>query len=151
FPREVESPVIEEMLSRTRVLNLTAYGPLNETQLKQLADRLRDGILAMPGITQVTTNGTRDYEISIEVSDAALRQYGLRFDEVVAAIQRQSRDLPGGKLRTQSQTISLRSTGQARTAADFAALVLVSRADGTRVQLGDVAQVRDGFSEQPVL
>ncbi|TNF34261.1 MAG: efflux RND transporter permease subunit [Gammaproteobacteria bacterium] len=151
FPTEVESPVIEEVLRRTRVLNLTAYGPLDESALKQLADRLRDGILALPGITQVKVIGSRDYEMTIEVSDATLRQYGVRFDELVAAVRRQSQDLPGGKLRTDDRTISLRSSSQARSADDFRDLVLLSRADGQRVRLGDVATVRDGFRDQPLL
>jgi len=151
FPAEVESPVIEEVLRRTRVLNLTAYGPLDESALKQLADRLRDGILALPGITQVKVIGSRDYEMTIEVSDATLRQYGVRFDELVAAVRRQSQDLPGGKLRTDDRTISLRSSSQARSADDFRELLLLSRADGQRVRLGDVATVRDGFRDQPLL
>ena len=39
-----------------------------------------------------------------------------------------------------------RFTGEA-----FAALTLISRRDGTRVRLGDVATLRDAFEDQPVL
>ena len=151
FPANAEEPIVDEVLARTRAMNLTVYGDLDEYQLKQLGDELRDEVLAIPGITQVTLQGTRDYEISIEVSDTALRRYGLSFDDVVMAVQQRSLDLPGGRLRTKEGAITLRSVGQAYTAQDFSRLTLVSRADGTVLTMGDVASVRDGFLDQPIL
>ncbi|MFA7555449.1 MAG: efflux RND transporter permease subunit [Spongiibacteraceae bacterium] len=151
FPGNAEPAIIEEILMRSRVLNLTFFGDISERQLKQLADESKDELLRMPGITQVDVTGSRDYEISLEVSNLALRQYGLQFDDVVNAVRNQSRDLPGGKLRTDSGSISLRSMGQAYSAADFSALTIVDRGDGTRITIGDVAQVKDGFEDQPYL
>ena len=151
FPGNAEPPIIEEVLSRSRVVNLTLYGDLEEAQLKQLADVMRDDLLGLPDITQVDVIGSRDYEIAVEVSNTALRQYGLQFDDVVQAIRNQSKDLPGGKLRTDSGTISLRSMGQAYTDEEFSNLILINRPDGTRVRVGDVATVIDGFEDQPLL
>ncbi|WP_019529907.1 efflux RND transporter permease subunit [Dasania marina] len=151
FPIDAEPAIIEERLQRTRAINLTLYGELSEHELKKLADKIRDDLLAVEGITQIDMVGSRDYEISIEISDAALQQYGLSFDQVVTAIRNQSKDLPGGKLRTDNAAITLRSIGQAYTADEFSVLTLINRPDGTRITLGDVAQVRDGFEDQPVL
>ncbi|MEH6586654.1 MAG: efflux RND transporter permease subunit [Halioglobus sp.] len=151
FPANAEEPIVDEVLYRTRTMNVTVYGELDEYQLKELADSLRDEVLMIPGITQVALRGARDYEISIEVSDTTLRRYGLSFDNVVSAVQQRSRDLPGGKLRTSDGSITLRSVGQAYTAEEFAQLTLVTRSDGTVISLGDIASVRDGFEDQPVL
>ncbi|WP_101757657.1 efflux RND transporter permease subunit [Oceanicoccus sp. KOV_DT_Chl] len=151
FPANAEPPIIEEVLNRPRVINLTLYGELDESQLKNLADEMRDELLALPGITQVEVSGSRDYEIAVEVSNVSLRQYGLQFDDVVNAVRNQSKDLPGGKLRTDSGTISLRSMGQAYTAQEYSDLTLINRPDGTRVRVGDVATVIDGFEDQPLL
>lgn len=151
FPAEAEPPVISEVLARYAVANLTIYGNASEAALKQLADDYRDRLLRLPGITQVDILGTRDYEIAIEMSSDKLRQYGLRFDDVVAAVRNQSRDLPGGFLRTSGGRITLRAQSQARTAAEYEALTLVTRTDGTRVLLGDVARVIEGFDEQKPL
>ena len=151
FPGDAEPPIIEEMLHRSRVINLTLFGQLDEKQLKRLADEYRDELLAMPGITQVDISGSRDYEISIEISNLSLREYGLQFDDVVSAVRNQSRDLPGGKLRTDSGSISLRSMGQAYDIEEFSAIILLSRQDGTQVTIGDIATVKDGFEDQPQL
>ncbi len=151
FPADAEEPVVEEDIARARAIFLSVYGDLDEKQLRALGDRLRDEVLQLPDITQVSVQADRDYEISIEVSDANLRRYGLSFDDVVTAIRLRSRDLPGGRLRTEDGSITLRSVGQAYTADEFARLVLVTRTDGTLIKVGDIATVRDGFDEQPVL
>ncbi|QFU77779.1 efflux RND transporter permease subunit [Halioglobus maricola] len=151
FPVDAEEAIVDEVLARTRAMNLTLYGNLDEYQLKELADDTRDEILGLDGISQVTVVGTRDYEIVIEVSDEALRRYGLSFDDVVAAITMRSRDLPGGKLRTSGGAITLRSVGQAYSAEEFERLSLITRTDGTVLQVGDVATVVDGFEDQPIL
>ncbi|MEM9254758.1 MAG: efflux RND transporter permease subunit [Pseudomonadota bacterium] len=151
FPGDAEEPNVEEQLFRTRAMNITIYGDLSESQLKEIADELRDEVLAIPGISQVSIDGVRDYEIAIEVSDNDLQRYGLTFDDVVQAIQLRSRDLPGGKIRTGNGSVTIRSVGQAYTAEDFELLNLITRSDGTVLRLNDVATVRDGFVDQPTL
>ncbi len=151
FPLDAEEPIVDEVLSKTRAMRLSIYGQLEEMQLKELAASIRDEILRSPEISQVTIRGEREYEVSIEVSDQALRRYGLSFDTVVNAVRTNSQDLPGGKLRTDTGSITLRSVGQAYAGADFARITLITRNDGTQITLGDVASIRDGFDEQPVL
>lgn len=151
FPTEAEEPIIAERLSRSRVIRIAIYGELDEAQLKNFADEVKDELLLISGITQIEITGVRDFEISIELSDSTLRQYGLTFDQVVNTIRNRSRDLPGGSLRTSAGNISLRSEGQVYTGAEFADLVLISRDDGTLIKLGDIATIRDAFEDQPIL
>ena len=151
FPLDAEEPIVEEVISRGYAMRVSIYGQLDELGLKQLADQVREEILDLEGISEIRVLGERNYEISIEVSSAELRRYGLDFDQVVNAVSSRSRDLPGGTLRTDSGSITLRSVSQAYTGEEFAALTLVTREDGTSVKLGDVATVVDGFEDQPVL
>ncbi|WP_372778517.1 efflux RND transporter permease subunit [Litorivivens sp.] len=152
FPLEAEKPVIEEILAKVQTINLTIAGSqLSEHELKALAEEVRDDLLATEAITQIDLVGVRDYELAIELSDATLRQYGLTFDQVVNIVRSKSANLPGGNLRTHSGTITLRSQGQAYSGEDYRKLPLLTRPDGTRLLLGDIANVRDDFSEQPIL
>ncbi|WP_372748491.1 efflux RND transporter permease subunit [Litorivivens sp.] len=152
FPAEAEKPVIEEILAKVQTINLSVAGKnLSEHELKALAEQVREDLLASGAITQIDLVGVRDYEVAIELSDTTLRQYGLTFDQVVSLIRSKSNNLPGGNLRTDSGTITLRSQGQAYGGDDYRQLPLITRPDGTRLLLGDIANVRDGFSEQPIL
>lgn len=151
FPLDAEDPIVEEVLSRGYAMRVSIYGDLTEEGLKQLADQTREEILDLDGISEIRTLGERTYELSIEVSNANLRRYDLDFDQVVNAVRSRSRDLPGGSLRTEYGAIKLRSVSQAYTGKDFASLTLLTREDGTRIRLGDVATVVDGFEDQPIL
>ncbi len=108
---------------------------------------MRDELLANPEITQVDLKNARPYEIAIEVSEDALRRWNLTFDFVANAVRSASVDLPGGTVKTATGEILLRTKGQAYTGREFEQLTLLTRPDGSRLVLGDVATVIDGFEE----
>lgn len=147
FPAEAEKPVVAEETTRDGVLWLILSGPLSEKDLKRLAQQIKDGLTADADISQVEIRGTRDNEIQIELSEAAMGKYGLTFDTVTAAIQRYSLDLPAGTLQTPSGDLLLRTKAQAYSAEDFKKIPLVTSRQGVCVTLGQVAQVVDGFEE----
>ena len=147
FPDEIEQPVSKEVIIRRQVINVAISGQADEHTLKYLGEQVRDEIAAISGITQVDLVNVRPYEISIEVSEDALRGYSLTFDEVARAVRSSSLDLPGGSIRTSGGEILLRTKGQAYRRPDFEGIVLRSRPDGAHLKLGDVAEVKDGFAE----
>lgn len=147
FPEETEKPIIQELTNRQQVINVAVHGTVDEVSLKALAERTRDELSALPGITQVELANARPYEISIEVSETRLRRHGLTFDEVARAVRRSSLDMPGGSVKTDGGEFLLRTKGQAYRGHEFERLVLLTRSDGSHLQLGDVATVVDGFED----
>ena len=147
FPVETEKPVVRELTSRMQVTDIAVSGDVDPFTLKATAERVRDELTAIPGITQADIVSAPPYEISIEVSEVTLRRHGLTFDQVADAVRRSSLDLPGGSVRTEGGEILLRTVGQAYRGEEYENLVLWTRADGSRLRLGDVATVVDGFAE----
>ena len=147
FPEETEKPIISQVKVRRAVVDLALAGDADERGLKILGERVRDELVALPGITQVELTTTRPYEISIEVPEESLRRHGLSFDQVAAAVRRSSLDLPGGSIKTQGGEVLLRTKGQAYRGEEFEKLVVLTRSDGTRVTLGELAEVVDGFAD----
>ena len=147
FPAETEKPIINHLALRRNTLQIALSGDASEFALRHYGEKIRDALLSLPNVTQVDMPTVRAYEISIEVSEASLRRYGLTFDEVATAIRRSSLDLPGGAIKTSSGEILLRAKGQAYTGDDYENIVIRKGTDGTRLRLGDVAQVIDGFEE----
>ena len=147
FPNETERPMISEFRFMTGVVNIQLAGDLDEATMKELADTIREEVVALPDVSSAEVMGSRPFEISIEISESALRQYGLTLDGVAQVIRRWSLDMPGGAIRSAAGDIRLRATGQAYTGQEFRDIVLLTRPDGTRIHLGDVATIRDGFAE----
>ena len=148
FPGLTEKPVVAKVEFRNPVILLAIYGDLDEFARKALGQQTRDDLMADPEITDVVFFGDRPYEISVEVSELTLRKYGLTMTEVAQAIRDTSVDLPGGSIRTEGGDIRLRTKGQIYTGQAFADVVLRTFTDGTRLTLGDVATIKDGFVER---
>lgn len=147
FPVEAEKPVVNEAILRRQVLNVAISGQADELTLKKLGERVRDEISAIPGITQVQLGNVRPYEVSIEVSENSLRQYGLTFDEVAVAVRRSSLDLPGGSVKTRGGEILFRMRAQAYRGREFENILVRSTPDGSQIFVSDVATVVDGFAD----
>ena len=147
FPQRTEKPIISETRTQLRVVDIAVSGRTDERTLRTVAEQVRDDLVSLPEITQVEFASVRPYEISIEVSEAALQRHALTFDDVARAVRRSSIDLPGGSIRRESGEIRLRTVGQAYRGPEFEDLVLLARSDGTRLRVGDVAAVVDGFAE----
>jgi len=147
FPLQTERPIIRELTARSQVTDIAISGQTDVFALKALAEQVRDELTVMPEISQVDIVSAPPYEISVEVSEVALRRHGMTFDQVAAAVRRSSLDLPGGSVRTDGGEILLRTIGQAYRGNEYENLVLWTRSDGSRLRLGDVATVVDGFAE----
>ncbi|MGH0029887.1 MAG: efflux RND transporter permease subunit [Myxococcota bacterium] len=150
FPEDTEKPIVSHVSLRRNALQLALHGKASERALKIHGERIRDEISALPDVTQVELKATRAYEISIEVPEESLRRHGITFDQVAAAVRRGSLDRPGGSIRAAEGEVLLRARGQAYVGEEFERLVVVTREDGTRVLLGDVARVVDGFDEDEI-
>ena len=149
FPGNTEKPIVYRTKFQQDVLWIAVYGDASERELKEFAKNLRDDVANLPGISSVQVVGDRDYEISIEMSEYTLQKYDLTFSEVVNAVRQSSVDLPGGAIKSDNGNILLRTKGQAYTGWEFAQIVLLTRADGSRLTLGDIATIDDGFVEDP--
>jgi multidrug efflux pump subunit AcrB len=150
FPAETEKPIVARVTIRRAVSDIALSGAADERSLRDIAERIRDELSAHPAITQVDLVLARPFEISIEISEEALRRYGITFDQVAIAVRRSSLDLPGGTIDTASGEILVRAKGQAYRGPEFEEIVILTREDGTRVTLGEVATVIDGFEDTDV-
>ncbi|WP_101759390.1 efflux RND transporter permease subunit [Oceanicoccus sp. KOV_DT_Chl] len=151
FPRDVEKPAVSEMIFASKVMQVAIAGDTDERSLKKLGERVRDELLAKPGISQVTLNYVRPYEFSIEVPEKNLRRYGLSFQEIADAIRNSSIDLPAGSIRATSGEVMLRTREQSYSREEFEQVVVFTRKDGTQLKLRDIATVLDGFEDSEML
>jgi len=150
FPADAERPVVSQAERRREVISVVLSGDLNGKELRGLGTEIREELLLLPGITQVFLESVAPFEISIEISEQTLRRYTLTMAQVAEAVKRSSVDLSGGVIKTMGGEILLRSKGQAYSTEEFAAIAIRTTKDGTRLLLGDIADIRDGFDQTPI-
>jgi multidrug efflux pump subunit AcrB len=147
FPALTEKPVIYKQEVENPVMMIAIHGDMDDFARKAIANEVRDELMQLPQVNKVIYFGDRAYEISIEVSETTLRKYGLTMSEISQAVRSSSVDLPGGTIKSEGGDILLRTKGQVYTGQEFARLVLRTFPDGTRLTLGDIAKIKDGFVE----
>lgn len=150
FPDDVEQPIVSQVERKRESISVVVFGDLSESQLHDIALDVRDDITHLEGITQADIAGLRPYEISIEISETTLKQYGLTLAGIAQTINSSSRDIPAGTLRTSGGELRLRVMGQAYDRQQYENIVIASRSDGSRIRLGDIGRVIDGFTEDPL-
>jgi multidrug efflux pump subunit AcrB len=147
FAENAEKPVIEEIPIRLQTLSVAISADTDEKNLRTIAEQVRDTLQALPNVTQVDLAGVKKHEISIEVSEQTLRRHGITFDQVANAVRASSLDLPGGSIKTGAGEILIRTQARKYTAEKFEEIAVLTRPDGTRLMLRDVAKVVDGFED----
>ena len=151
---EAEEPVLEEVLIKAQVMSIAVSANTDEATLRahrresaHRAARLpRRSRTDHPGLSR----GVREYEISIEVSEQTLREYGIGFDDVANAVRRRVprpprrlRSHPGRGSSSPHRETTLLRGGIPPHPRDHPP-------DGSSVTLGEIATIRDGFEEDRV-
>ena len=147
FPKAAERPVIYHEVYTQPVLLLTLQADMDERGLKEWALRVRDDIRDLPGISQASLVGTRDYEIHVEVSRQNLERFGLSLPQVADAIRKSNLNLDAGTLKTDAQDIRVRAVGRRYTGAELASIIVLAGPGGEHLPLERIAAIRDGFTD----
>ena len=146
FPELAERPTIEELIAQREVMNIAIHGHADPITLKEIALKVRDELVLIPGISQVDAQ-MKPYEISIEVSENKLREHNLRFEQVLNAVRQHSVDLSGGNLENNAGKILLRTKGQANNREEFEEIPILKHPDGSRLLLRDIGTITDGLAD----
>lgn len=148
LPQDSFPPIVRRTNYGNELGWIMLMGDIGDQELNRLARDLRNDLASIPGGTPlVEVQGLRQEQVSIEVSEEALRRFGLTFDDVAQAVRGASLNLSMGEIRTETGNIPLASRNLADTEEDFGDLIVRQSLDGSTVRVRDVANVVDGFTD----
>ena len=149
FPQDAENPIIYKQEFNALSVNIGINGETDLYNLKDVAEKFRDDLLATDQISQVEITGLPELEFSIELSEAKLRQYQLRFDDIRQSILKSNLNISGGKIDTEDEEILIRAWGRGYYAEDIMNIPIRGNSDGTVILLRDVASVKEQWEDTP--
>jgi len=147
LPSGIERPSVSIMERDETVSSLVVHGPASLADLRTVAERIRDDLLALPEISKARVHSIPDPQIHIEVKEEVLRRHGLAIQEVADAIRGAAVEIPGGRLEVDSGELLLHVDQRKERGFEFEDIVVLSRRDGTSLRLRDIAEVRDGVED----
>lgn len=118
--------------------------PYDATALRTLQDWvIRPQLRQVPGVTEVNTIGGFEREYHVTPDPARLLAFGLTFDDIVAALEKNNANVGAGYIERNGEQYLIRSPGQV---ADIPAIeqIIVAHRGGVPVSIRDIADVAYG-------
>ncbi len=147
LPEDAEDPNIVKREPRFDVITIGIWGNTDQERLRKTADRLKDEIELVKGVSSVDMDGYLDREVWVEVDPRKLDALNLKFSTIISAIKKRNLNLPSGTFDSGEKELLIRSIGEVEGVKDIKNIIISSYADGV-VRVGDVANVTETFEEE---
>jgi HAE1 family hydrophobic/amphiphilic exporter-1 len=148
LPKDADPPIIQKFdPDSVPVLAVALSGPAPIRDVTELADKkLRRRLESINGVGQVLIVGGRPRQVNVVVDTEKLTSLGLTSAQLMAALQSQNVQIPGGKVEQGLRDLTLRTYGRVQSPREFANIPVVEH-NGYVVKIGDVARIEDSVSE----
>ncbi|HZF75950.1 MAG TPA: efflux RND transporter permease subunit [Acetobacteraceae bacterium] len=143
LPEQADTPIVQKVDGDARPILWIALvsDQLSGMELTEIARRrFADRLAIVEGVAQVLVLGERKPSMRIWLDRQALAARGLTVQDVEDAIRRENVELPGGRLESSQRELTVRTDTRMSRPEQFRQVVL-ARAGGAQILLGDVAQV----------
>jgi multidrug efflux pump subunit AcrB len=139
LPDDAEEPSIRRGAWRDRVTDVVVTGPVDPDQLAKFTDELINRLFAV-GVTRTTIRGIAAPRVVVEVPTAQLIANDITLSEVAQAIAAEAMANPAGDVTGANARI--RTGTEKRTPEEIEGIALRNFADGSKLYVGDVADIR---------
>lgn len=149
LPEHIKDPIIQRFDVAALPIAVYAVGSAlpSDVTRRLVEDDLKPLLAQLDGVAAVEVNGGQVRELQVNLDPRRLEAMHLSPGEVAARLAADNLDLPGGQVTRNGQAVSLRTTGEFRSAADIEQAIL--RSDrGSTVRVRDVAEVVDGYADR---
>ena len=126
----------ENLSQEARVEQLTELRTQHEWVIKPQLQTVK-------GAAEINTWGGYEKQYQVRIDPQRLIKYGLTFDQVLAAVEKNNRNVGGGSIREQGQMLLVHGLGRVATLDEIRAIV-VDAHDGVPIRISDVADVEIG-------
>lgn len=145
FPTQVERPVVRQLGRRDFVAAVAITGPISQTARRAYAEDLKDRMIQIGEVSQVTIRGFAVRQVRIGLTREALRRHGLTVADVAERVRRQNISRPAGLIETEGGDLIVRYEDERRDPMGLHDLVILEGASGGQVRLGDIATLDERF------
>ncbi|MCS3698352.1 efflux RND transporter permease subunit [Salinibacter ruber] len=148
LPDSVEDPMVNEInTSDFPVLTINLLTDYSLARSKEVAEDLQDELEGIGSVLEAGITGGLEREVQVDVDLAALKGYGLSFNDFVNTIESENTSVPGGDVDVDRQNYLVRIDGRFSEPEVIEDLVLRS-VNGKNTYVRDVADVTFGFKER---
>ncbi|MEZ4988692.1 MAG: efflux RND transporter permease subunit [Saprospiraceae bacterium] len=117
-----------------------------DAELKAAAEDLERRLEKVPGTKWVKIDGEPQQEIQVHLDLERMARYALGFDRVLAALQANNINIPGGSIDLGQRRFNVQTDSDLETLSDIRNVVVGAGPDGSLIHLEDVATVHPAYA-----
>ena len=129
------------------ILTIVVGGNIAETQMRDIAENLKDEISDIKNIASVRMAGLREREIWIEVNPDRLKAYRLPISAIITALGANNLNLPAGTMELGGTEFMIRTMGEFTDLDTIGETLITVQPIGALLRLKDVATISDTYGE----
>jgi len=116
-------------------------------QLHDYAERLRTELLRVPDVNKVDFIADQEQRVYVEIANAQLAKFGLTPQQIADAVDAQNSVSGAGLFTTADDRVYVRPSGQFQDIDKLADTLI--RVNGRVIRLGDIADIKRGYTDPP--
>ncbi len=143
FPDDVGQMSLDDRLIDIPAVVLAVSGAASVTELSDVAERLKQNLSDIAGVSRIELEGDADEQITLALDDAALYRLGISPARVMDTLARRNQTIPGGFVVVDGRRLSVLPNSEF---ADIEAIraTPIELPDGSQVPLAAAAEVWRG-------
>ncbi|MBY6034060.1 efflux RND transporter permease subunit [Marinobacter daepoensis] len=146
FPDDVGLMELDDRLIDIPAVVLAVGGSPSVTRLSEVAERLKQNLSDISGISRIELEGDADEQITLALDDAALYRLGVSPKRILETLARRNQTIPGGFVVVEGKRLSVLPNTEF-TDIDAIRATPIELPDGSQVPLAAAAEVWRGPAE----
>ena len=127
---------------------LSVDGGFTWSELRDWAQRIKTALVTVDGVQKVSLFGEQTPVVNVSISLAALANFAIRPETIVATIGQQNTIVNSGEKQAGALNIRILEAGTYKSLDDISNQLLIS-SSGKQYRLGDIARVERGYADPP--
>lgn len=147
LPDDAEDWVISEFsFSDEPILTVNLASDIGLFYLKNAAEDLKDRLMSIPGILEVTRVGGLEKEVQVRINPEKLQFHNLDFNTISNTIAAENKTIPGGLVQVGPRELYINVPGEFASIEDIRNVIITYR-NNAPVYLADLADVQFTFKD----
>ncbi|WP_144820450.1 efflux RND transporter permease subunit [Marinobacter piscensis] len=146
FPDDVGQMVLDDRLIDNPAIVLAVGGSYSVSELSGVAERLKQNLSDVPGVSRIELQGDADEQITLALDDAALYRLGVSPARILETLAQRNQTTPGGFVVVDGRRLSVLPNTEF-TDIDAIRATPIELPDGSQMPLAAVADVWRGPAE----
>ena len=150
LPDDIDEPTTQTVdLSSRPIMGISFSSEVRpRAEIRRFVeDHLNDELQMVEGVAEVNVIGASKRVIRVVMKPEKMAQYNVTFQHLYSLINEENYNTPGGKVRTPSMEITVRTMGKFNSIDDVRSLV-VANSEGRPVYLTQVCDVIDDWQDE---